>query len=164
MKARVWRNVDLASTWLEAEELDELVERIAARYHVAPADVPDLVQETRIALWELGPEVQVSSAWVIRTAANKTIDHVRSKTRARAREQAFAYLEQGASCDPEMHNLLRAQVAALPSSLKVLYELRYVLGLSEREVARELGMCRASVRWLDRCCRRAIAGRATANT
>jgi RNA polymerase sigma factor (sigma-70 family) len=157
MKAQIWRNATLATAWLEAPGLGELVGRIATRYHVAPADVQDLVQETRIALWKLGPELQVSSAWVIRTATNKVVDHVRSMLRARRREQTFARLTLSGSRDPDLEHLLRTQVAAMPSRLRTFYELYYVLGMSEREVAREVGMCRASVRWLDRCCRRAIA-------
>jgi RNA polymerase sigma factor (sigma-70 family) len=158
VKAQVWRNASLALAWLEAPELGELVAQIATRYHVAPADIQDLVQETRIALWKLGPEAQVSSAWVIRTATNKVVDHVRSRLRARVREKTFAGLALGGSRDPDLEHLLRAHLATLPLGQRQFYELYYVWGMSEREVARELGMCRASVRWLDRCCLRAIAG------
>jgi RNA polymerase sigma factor (sigma-70 family) len=157
-RAQVWRNAGLATAWLEARELGELVGRIAARYHVAPADVPDLLQETRIALWKFGLETQVSSAWIIRTATNKVVDHVRSRLRARVREQTYARLEAGGSRDPDLEHLLRTQVASLPLRQREFYELHYIWGLSEREAARELGICRASARWLDRCCLRAIAG------
>jgi DNA-directed RNA polymerase specialized sigma24 family protein len=158
MKAQVWRNAGLATVWLEAPELGELVTRIATRDHVAPADVPDLLQETRIALWHLGLEARVNSAWIIRTATNKVVDHVRSRLRARVREQTFARLALGGSPDPDLEHLLHTEVATLPVRLRQFYELHYVWGLSEREVARELSTSRASIRWLDRCCLRAIAG------
>lgn len=158
MKAQVWRNTSSVLEWLESLELGGLVGRIAIRYHVAPGDVQDLVQDTRIALWKLGAEVQVSSAWVIRTATNKVVDHVRSRLRSRLPEQAFAGLASGESHDPDLERLLHTQVAILPKDLRDFYELHYVWGLSERDAARELGRCRASVRWLDHRCRRILVG------
>jgi len=52
--------------------------------------------------------------------------------------------------------LLHARVAELPARLREFYDLRYVQGWSERELVARLGLCRASVRWLDYTCRRAI--------
>jgi len=145
-----------AGDWLGAPELSYLVRRIAARYGVAPADVQDLVQEARIALWRLGPDVSVGTAWLVRTTIHKIVDHLRSRVRARTREQAFAQRTLSRSQDPHLEHLLHVHTAALPSRLRDFYQLSYVQGMSEREVARQLGVCRASVRWLDRCCRRAL--------
>jgi DNA-binding transcriptional regulator LsrR (DeoR family) len=56
---------------------------------------------------------------------------------------------------------LNARVGELPRRLHEFYELRYHEGLSERELARRLHLCRASVRWLDRCCRQTLLGGAS---
>ncbi len=139
--------------------LARLVATVAAHYRLDGQEAADVLQETRIALWQLGPAVQVSRAWVLRTARNKAVDLVRTKIRARARERAFTRLEIERARDPDLKHLLHARVAKLPARLRGFYDLHYTAGWSEREIATHLGLCRASVRWLDRCCRRYVAGR-----
>jgi DNA-directed RNA polymerase specialized sigma24 family protein len=78
--------------------------------------------------------------------------------RRRNRDQAFADWKGNPDHDLELDHLLHVRVARLSASLRKFYELHYIQGLSEREIARSLGLCRASVRWLDRCCRRELAG------
>ena len=41
-----------------------------------------------------------------------------------------------------------AQVAHLPKNLRAFCDLRYAEGMTEREIAGRMGLCRASVRWL----------------
>jgi RNA polymerase sigma factor (sigma-70 family) len=154
-RARIWRKRAVAE-WLDAPELQGLVTRSVARYEVAPADVQDLLQETRLALWHIGLETEVSNSWIARTAKNKAIDHVRQRVRARSREKAFALNTSVGTRDPELEHLLRSRSAALPPPFRRFYGLFYIEGRSERDVARELHIGRASVRWMDRCCRRLL--------
>jgi len=144
-----------AETWMTAPMLPALVARSASLYHVNEEDVEDLLQETRIALWEAGQEL-VGAAWVARVANHKAVDLVRRRVRARAHLRAYAALSEGRGPEPEVGLLLHARVAELPARLRDFYELRYVQGWSERELATRLGLCRASIRWLDSTCRRAI--------
>jgi DNA-directed RNA polymerase specialized sigma24 family protein len=116
-----------------------------------------LVQETKIALWEIGLDVPVRVALVLRIAGNKAVDCVRRRSRRRARERV-AVLVAPREGDAELHSLLKVQVDALPFRLQRFYELHYHQGLSEREIARSFGICRASVRWLDHQLRRLLAG------
>jgi RNA polymerase sigma factor (sigma-70 family) len=138
--------------------LDRLVARVAKQYGLTVDDLPDLGQEARIALWELGLDLPVSAHLVLRIASNKAVDLIRRRMRRRARDRAAASLAPVREEDAELHHLLNAQVEALSPNLREFYELHYHQGLSEREVARALGICRASVRWLDHQFRRLMAG------
>jgi RNA polymerase sigma factor (sigma-70 family) len=125
------------------------VARVSARYGLATADVPDLLQETRIALWEAGPAAAVGAAWIIKVATNKAVDLLRRTSRVRAIDYAFAARQIEAGGDIELERLLHARIAALPARLRAFHNLHYTEGWSEREIARAWGLCRASVRWLD---------------
>lgn len=151
------RFVASAGNWLASPVLDRLVARLASQYGLTRDDLPDLVQETRIALWEVGLDVRVSAAFVVRIARNKAIDLIRSRSRRRARERMAALVTLPRQVDAELHSLLNVQVDALPFRLRRFYELHYRQGLSEREIARSFGICRASVRWLDHQFHRLLA-------
>lgn len=137
-----------APTWIDSPALRGLVARVSARYGLPTADLPDLLQETRIALWESGPTATVSAAWVIKVATNKAVDLLRRTTRVRAIDRAFADQRIEAAGDLELERLLHARITELPARLRAFYNLHYTEGLSEREIARAWGLCRASVRWL----------------
>jgi RNA polymerase sigma factor (sigma-70 family) len=147
-----------SGNWLASPVLDRLVARVASQYSLTVDDLPDLVQETRIALWELGLDLPVSASLVLRIASNKAIDLVRRRVRRRTRDRVAALAALPREEDAELRLLLDVQVEALPDRLRRFYELHYNQGLSERETARTLGICRASVRWLDRQLRRLMAG------
>jgi RNA polymerase sigma factor (sigma-70 family) len=147
-----------AEDWLDSPYLDRLVTRVASLHLVPAAELPDLIQETRIALWQAGLEAPVSSALVACIARRKSIDLVRELARRRARRRAARILATNQEVDADLHHLLSLKVAALPQRLHEFYELHYEQGLSEREIARSWGLCRASVRWLDRRCRDLLLG------
>ncbi len=147
-----------AEDWLASPYLDRLVARIAWHHGVPAAELPDLVQETRIALWQSGLDPPVSAALVGSIARHKAVDLVRVLARRRARRRAAGLLTTKAEVDAELAHLLTLRVAALPLRLRKFYELHYTRGLSEREIARVWGLCRASVRWLDQRCRDRLSG------
>ena len=147
-----------AEDWLASPYLDRLVARVASHHGVPAAELPDLVQETRIALWRAGLELQVSAALVGSIARNKAVDLVRNLARRRARRRAAGLLAATPEVDAELLHLLSLRVAGLPQRLREFYELHYTQGLSEREIARVWGLCRASVRWLDQRCRDRLLG------
>ena len=149
-----------ARAWIDSPALPRLVKRVATQHWILDGDFQDLLQETRIALWRFGTESNVSTAWVSRVATNKAVDLVRRTKRARARERAYAGLARKAGREPDIELLLHARVAEFPARLRRFYDLHYGEGWSERELATRLGMCRASIRWLDKSCRRAITGKA----
>jgi DNA-directed RNA polymerase specialized sigma24 family protein len=147
-----------AADWLGSPCLDRLVSRVASHQGVPASEWPDLIQETRIALWQAGLELPVSAALVGSIARHKAIDLVRKLARRRARRRAAGLLAANPDSDAELPHLLSLRIAALPPRLREFYELHYTLGLSEREIARAWGMCRASVRWLDRRFRARLVG------
>lgn len=101
----------------------------------------------------------MGASWVMRVAANKAIDLVRRNVRERARDRTLACLTEPQWEEPDLKLLLEAWIAELPPRLRQFYHLRYEEGWSEREVAAQLGKCRATVRWLDHCLRQAVLGK-----
>lgn len=155
------RGERLASEWLASKELVCIADRVARAYGFDREDAAEVLQETRIALWMKHPDGPVCMAWVERVAMNKAVDRVRVILRARSADQAFAALEHPNQSSAELKHLLHARLAALPERLRTFYELHYLAGWSERDIATRLGVGRKGIRWLDRCCRRALFGRET---
>jgi RNA polymerase sigma factor (sigma-70 family) len=131
---------------------------VAYRYSLREADVPDLLQEIRIALWKSGVTNRVNPAWLFRVISNKAVDFIRRMRRARECDEILAQTHPAAPVDPDLEHLLHARVAELPIRLRDFYRLRYVEGWTEREIASRLRLCRASIRWMDHCCRTQIVG------
>lgn len=146
-----------AGDWLESPALRRFVIRVAYRYSLREADVQDLLQEIRIALWKSGITNRVNPAWLFRVISNKAVDFVRRMRRARECDEVLAQT-RAAPVDPDLEHLLNARVAELPLRLRDFYRLRYVEGWTEREIASRLHLCRASIRWMDHCCRTQIVG------
>ncbi|MEP6767566.1 MAG: sigma-70 family RNA polymerase sigma factor [Acidobacteriota bacterium] len=149
-----------AADWIQSSYLAGVAARVARSKGLTPEDVPDLLQEVRIALWRAGPETRIGPAWLFHVANHKAIDFLRRRVRTREIEREFMTAADQRGGDSELGHLLHAQASRLPAPLSEFYELHYGQGFSEREIAARLGMCRQSVRWLDRRCRLGIAGRA----
>jgi RNA polymerase sigma factor (sigma-70 family) len=150
-------DVQRIGEWLDSPYLGRVAARVAQRYGVAAQDVPDLLQELRLALWKAESSQLVSIGWVFQTANHKAIDWLkRRRRRAEVGLDAHALPERVCSPDPALRCLLHSQTSRLPYTLRRFYALRYEQGLSQREMARALGLGRSSVRSLDRRCRRLI--------
>ncbi len=139
------------SEWLESPLLARIVKRVGHQYGIPPGEIDDLVQEVRIALWGARWQPEIKPAWVFATASHKAVDLLRRRP---AGEIAI--------CPPapreitELTCLARVQMGQLPERLRVFCDLRYVEGLTEREIAARMGLCRASVRWLGLRCLKAL--------
>lgn len=149
-----------AKDWIESPYLTFVVGRVAYQYRLPSHSVPDLLQELRIALWRVGPNIDVNATWLVHTAEHKAQDFWRRFGRI-AEEQ----LGSGDICDrsvglkSELLHLLRARVSHLPRDVRRFYRLRFLEGLSQREISRRLGICRSSVRYLERRCFKMVTGR-----
>lgn len=142
-----------ASLWLESPYVPRAVRRVAMRYSLTGEDCADIVQELQVVLLQTDPDRPLNATWIFQTASHKAADVVRRRLRAAACEiGAPAPSPPVFERVPELLCLLRAKAAQLPPKLKAFYDLRYGQGLSQRDVARRLGACRASVRWLERQC------------
>jgi RNA polymerase sigma factor (sigma-70 family) len=148
--------------WLESPHLQRVASRVGYQYGLPSQDISDLFQELRLGIWKAGPASMVNVTWVFHTASHKAVDFL--KRRVRYQEKALTSIEtrqQPSGADPSLLPLLRARVALLPRNLRIFYVLRYEQGLSQRELAQRLGMCRGSIRCLDRRCLRILKGRDT---
>lgn len=145
------------SEWLGSPYLAEAVERIAGfRGITSPADIDDLVQEVRIALWQKGLHQAVSAAWIGCVASNKVVDMIRRRSRRRRAARLLSEELAQIRRDPELECLLHVGVESLPSDLRRFFELRYLMALSERQLVKKLGISRANVRALSRSCERSL--------
>jgi len=159
MSERPGREPLACAEWLDSARLGQVAARVAYQRGLGRDDLADLIQEIRIALWEAGPKVQVAEAWLHQVAHHKAVDLIRERGRRRQRDREVRYSrDQPTAARAELDHLLHVRVAGLPVRLRQFYALRYENGFTEREIAVSLGVCRASVRWLDRCCRRHLAG------
>lgn len=157
--ARSGANALTVNEWLGSGYLWRLTRRTAYLCGVPPEEAPDLFQEVCLALWMAGPDRPVNVTWVVHTAQHKAVDFFRKRARLHGQD---ALSEAAPSCpdqNPDLFHLLRARVALLPKRLREYYVLRYEEGLSQREIARRLGLCRGSIRCLDRRCLRMVKGR-----
>ena len=125
------------------------------RRRIAGLEVDDIVQETYARLITLDSVAGISNVknYMFQTAYSVLVNHVR-----RAKIVAFETvtdLEQlGTSrdCSPEdqvidrdeLNRLARA-IATLPGKVRDVFVLRRVNGLSQRDVARELGLSESTV-------------------
>jgi RNA polymerase sigma factor (sigma-70 family) len=151
--------VQAVSEWLESPYLEHVAARVAYQFGLPSQEVPELLQELRIALWKAGSSTPVNPTWILHTAQHKGSDLLRTR-RERGREISFSGDSSIPSPrDPELLRLLRARAAVLPPRLKEFYFLRYRAGLSERQIADRLGLCRGSVRCLERRCVKSVKGR-----
>jgi RNA polymerase sigma factor (sigma-70 family) len=146
--------------WLESPHLQRVASRVGYQYGLPSQEISDLFQELRLGMWKAGPDSMVNVTWVFHTANHKAVDLL--KRRLRYQENALPSTEtrqQTSGGDPSLLPLLRARVALLPKRLRIFYVLRYEQGLSQRELAQRLGLCRSSIRCLDRRCLRMLKGR-----
>ena len=151
-----------AGGWLESAYLRRAAVRVARQHGLPAEDLPELVQELRIAVWRAGERAPVNVAWIFGVAKHKAVDMVRRRARAGRDDQEIAAAARRRDRDLELDHLLHARVDGLPTRLRQFYDLLYIQGLSEREAGRRLGLCRASVRWLKRSLHRVVAGDAPA--
>jgi DNA-directed RNA polymerase specialized sigma24 family protein len=152
------RTMDCAGEWLDSARLGRFVRLITAVYGLSALDREDVLQETRIALWQGGLETPIAKSWIRQTVTHKAVDLLRRNGRLQAGDRALAQLAAPTNRDPELEPLLHARVAELRGRLRTFYTLHYEAGLSERETATRMGVCRASIRWLDHQCRRQLLG------
>jgi DNA-directed RNA polymerase specialized sigma24 family protein len=142
--------------WIASVRLAEVVRGVGEEYRLEAWESADVEQEVRIALWQQRFANEIPVAWIVSVAHHKSIDLVRRRIRWRQQDQTLAALLPQLVPSPELQLLLKVDAEALPSRCRAYFELRYRLGLTEREVANSLNLCRSSVRWLDRLCRRRL--------
>ena len=101
------------------------------------ADARDALQETFTGAWLGLPQLRDAEKfwpWLVGIAANKSADVVRRRGPTNAGTPAAATVDDDAALE------LRDALDALPEHLRQVLLLRYVLDLSEEEVAHALGV------------------------
>jgi len=151
------RASDERSLWLSRHVLkhEPALRAWLGRRRIAGLEVDDIVQETYARLIALDSVAGIGNVknYMFQTAYSVLVSHVR-----RSKIVAFetvADLEQlGATrdCSPEEQvidrdelNRLARAIATLPGKVRDVFVLRRVNGLSQRDVARELGLSESTV-------------------
>ena len=101
------------------------------------------------------PRVVPFSAWILRVAHNAAIDHVRKRRPVPCEEVHSPDLEDDAS-GRERFADLRLALDALPSEQRDVIMLRFLVGLSPREIAERLGRSEDAVHGLQHRGRRRL--------
>jgi RNA polymerase sigma-70 factor (ECF subfamily) len=101
------------------------------------------------------PRVVPFSAWILRVAHNAAIDHVRTRRPVPCEEVHPPDLEEDAS-GRERFADLRLALAALPPEQRNVIMLRFLVGLSPREIAERLGRSEDAVHGLQHRGRRRL--------
>jgi RNA polymerase sigma-70 factor, ECF subfamily len=101
------------------------------------------------------PRVVPFSAWIRRVAHNAAIDHVRVRRPVPCEEVRSPDVEDDAS-GRERFAELRLALAALPAEQRELIMLRFLVGLSPREIAERLGRSEDAVHGLQHRARRRL--------
>src|SRR5262245_44902674 len=119
--------------WITSPYLGRVAIRVARQYGVPSQDVPDLVQELRLALWKASPDLSVSAGWIFQTARHKAIDCIkRRRRRAEVGLEGLALTAPDSEPDLALRCLLRSEASRLPDALRRFYTLRYEEGRSQR--------------------------------
>jgi len=128
------------------------------RYLVArlrnDAEALDALQETLTAAWQGLPDLRQTTRfwpWLVGIAAHKAAD----AARLRARTEVLDVEAAGGAPSQDVLEI-REAVAALPDHFRQVLLLRYLLGLSEEEVAEALGIRVGTVKSRSARARRAL--------
>jgi RNA polymerase sigma-70 factor, ECF subfamily len=100
---------------------------------------------TAIARYE--PRSVPFSAWILRIAHNAAIDHVRARRAVPCEEVRSPDLEDG-DISRERSRDLRAALDKLPAEQRDVIVMRFILGLSPREIADRIGRSEDAVHGL----------------
>jgi len=156
----------------DEEAFSRLVEAYAPRLYRLltkmlrhPQEAEDALQETFVKAYRALPEFDGRSrlsTWLYRIAVNEALMHIRRKELETISVEAMYEQEDGSSgqydlvdwcCLPEdellsaeARQVLEEAVARLPTSLRTVFLLRDVEGLSTRETAEALGISEGAVK------------------
>jgi len=101
------------------------------------ADALDVLQETLVAAWQALPTLKQQSKfwpWIVGIAVHKSADAARRRPTTSAHETDALWHDDDSVLE------IREAVHALPEQFRQILLLRYILQLSEEEVAEALGI------------------------
>jgi len=146
----------------DAEAFDALYERHASTLFAVllrilgnPEDAREIMQETFVQVWnraaQFDPERGNEIAWMISICRNRGIDRIRSRKLREIRESqaGIEISRRGPSVSvstgaenvlrTEEQKLIRRALEDLPAAQRTALELAYFEGLSQSEIAQQLG-------------------------
>lgn len=152
-----------------AEELPELLERLEAqigrvfgRFHLAPVDAEDLLQETLLQFILRRREIVTPEAWLIGTLKKQCLMFWRRRRRSLLEAIDADLLEELAGSDgarqekEDLSRDLSRVVSRLPERCRSLLRLRYGLGCEGPEVAARMGYSPTGIRTITNRCLTAL--------
>jgi RNA polymerase sigma-70 factor (ECF subfamily) len=131
-----------------------LVYSVAHRIMGQTVEAEDVTQEIFLAIWNnagsFDPTLSKPTTWIVALTRNKCIDRLRRlHRRSRVIDESAEFDADGASTDgaergdednATLRTELRSALAALPHDERRLLDLAFFGGLTQREVAVELGL------------------------
>lgn len=109
-----------------------------------PADAEDAVQQALLRAWRLRTKARpgLEKAWVMRIVINESLTLLRKRRRTLPTEDFSAL----AAPVPEDHSALHTAIQTLPEILRTPLLLKYMEGMTEKEVAATLRIPVSSVK------------------
>jgi RNA polymerase sigma-70 factor (ECF subfamily) len=131
-----------------------IVYSVAHRILGQKAEAEDVTQEIFLAIWNnagaFDPNLSKPTTWIIILTRNKCIDRLRRlRRRSRVIDESVEFDENWAATDgaekivgdhDTLRSELRSAVKALPADERRLLDLAFFGGLTQREIATELGL------------------------
>lgn len=133
-------------------EYGRAVYRVAWSYSLSRDASDDVFQETFMALWRSGKpfaDEEHIRRWLLRVAAYKSKDSLRSASRCMRRNDPLDETIEGsiaAPAEPEADEEVWSLVARLPDDMRAALVMHYCEGYSTEEIADACGCAHATVR------------------
>jgi RNA polymerase sigma-70 factor (ECF subfamily) len=115
--------------------------------HEAEDVTQQIFAKLMTALQRYEPRSVPFSAWILRIAHNAAIDHMRARRAVPCEEVRSPELEDG-DISRERSRDLQAALSTLPSEQRDVIVMRFVLGLSPKEIAERIGRSEDAVHGL----------------
>lgn len=116
----------------------------------------DIVQELFTVLWQKASDLQITStlsAYLYKSVRNRVFDHIKRKKVMTDYLQSLSdFMDEGLLetdtliREKQLHEAIEAEIAALPSKMRVIFELSRKQHLSYKEIAQQLNITEHTVK------------------
>ncbi len=131
-----------------ADDMLKFVQSIVRNRHDAEAITQEVFAKLMRSIQKYEEREVPFAAWILRVARNAALNHVRSRRQIPVEEVRISENGHEETSFEYLHELKTA-LADLPESQRQVLFLRYVGGLSPKEIAERLGKTEASVHGLN---------------
>ncbi|MGE0773405.1 MAG: RNA polymerase sigma factor [Cyclobacteriaceae bacterium] len=131
-----------------------IMARYAERFVFGRAESEDIAQNLFISLWESADKLSITTnlkAYLFQAVRNRCLNHLRAikvtdKRRLLYLEAMFAVDDDSSGADPEVTTSIKEALRNLPAEMAKIFELRYLVGKKQKEIAKDLQISENTVK------------------